>query len=115
MRRITRATSACEGASLPLVGPAAPQRAPASKHKNLPMKRKTKTIPARGAVQPPVGRPRDSYAQINIQRKETRISDTDSPGSFLDEKMLRPATESLRKVQQKIYRPIRARKRTVVG
>src|ERR1022692_4634199 len=44
MRRITRATSACEGASLPLVGPAAPQRAPASKHKNLPMKRKTKTI-----------------------------------------------------------------------
>src|ERR1022692_2472637 len=74
--------------SLPLVGPAAPQRAPASKHKNLPMKRKTKTIPARGAVQPPVGRPLETYPPNNIPKKETRISDTDSPGSFLDEKML---------------------------
>jgi len=36
----------------------------------------------------PVVGPETVYT-INIQRKETRKSDTCSPGSFLDEKMLR--------------------------
>src|SRR5271166_2396887 len=49
---------------------------------------KEKPNPARGAVQPHVGRPWDGGIRTNIQRKETCISDTGSPGSFLDEKML---------------------------
>lgn len=74
-------------AYLPLVGPAAVEGV-AAKTQNLPGKEKPKTIPARGAVEPPVGRPCDGGTRIDIQRKETRISDTGSPGSFLDEKML---------------------------
>src|ERR1017187_8033811 len=53
----TRATSACEGAQPPVGRPCGTTESSGIKTQKLPMKRKTKTIPARGAVQPPVGRP----------------------------------------------------------